>query len=491
MIKKVIMAGSIALSLAVQAAEVVSVCDSAPVAIDSRKGVKYDNFTNQVHSISYDATWVGENESAEVVIVENGVEIKRTTGSGAFDYIVKDYEPHILTYTTYIGGVKQEEVYTATFNAIDCEGMGVPGLQRVTFTGSAYDTSHIALGAEPIVTLNGEGMYDSMIGANTTYAYSGYMYFRANEAYTFRAYFDDYSSVMVDNKMVVAKNSSECKEGTGSVSFESAGWRKVEFRVSNSGGNGGLVSGAGYQGVWYQTDKDAIWQKMVDDGSGTLLRTGPDYCGVVILKAAMRPSDPTIMDVVYKVVSHKVTVKVRALAYQDGNRSFANAVPVLTFADGTEANIGDNVPANKELTLSWQVAADWSADLEKVRFEVMVMDDELLPLHFVTIPKTPNHTAVKYSDTVLTATPIMNALFWLYASQDDDLTLSNGVLSNPFFDVASGTSLRNESQTVAWLYQKMGYSLLSGKNLEYVNSAARISLSPSGIRQFAVKTINE
>ena len=470
-------------------ANIISSSNSAPITIDS--GVMYDNITNQTHSIEWDSTWIGENESAEVVIVENGVEIKRVTGSGVFDYIVKDYEPHILTYTTYIGGVKQDEVYTATFNAIDCEGMGVPGLQRVTFTGSAYDTSHIALGAEPIVTLDGEGMYDSTIGANTTYAYSGYMYFRANETYTFRAYFDDYSSVMVDNKMVVTKNDAECKEGTGSISFESAGWRKVEFRVSNSGGNGGLVSGAGYQGVWYQTDKDAIWRKMVDDGSGTLLRTGPDYCGVVILKAAMRPSDPTIMDVVYKVVSHKETVKVRALAYQDGNRSFANAVPVLTFADGTEANIGDNVPANKELALSWQVAADWSADLEKVRFEVMVMDDELLPLHFVTIPKTPNHAAIKYSDTVLTATPIMNALFWLYASQTEGLTLTNGRLNYNGTELANGTNISNPAATVGMLYGIMGYSVLSGEDLNYVNAAARISLSPSGIRQFAVKTIAE
>ena len=490
MIKKVIMGIAIALSFTAQA-EVISVSDSAPVAIDSRKGVKYDNTTNQTHSIEWDATWVGENESAEVVIADNGIEIKRATGSGAFDYIVKDYEPHILTYTTYIGGVAQEEVYTTTFNAIDCEGMGVPGLQRVTFTGSAYDTSHIALGAEPIVTLDGEGMYDSTIGANTTYAYSGYMYFRANETYTFRAYFDDYSSVMVDNKIVVAKNGSTCKEGTGSVSFASAGWRKVEFRVSNSGGNGGLVGGAGYQGVWYQTDKDATWRKMVDDGSGTLLRTGPDYCGVVILKAAMRPSDPTIMDVVYKVVSHKETVKVRALAYQDGNRSFANAVPVLTFADGTEANIGDNVPANKELALSWQVAADWSADLEKVRFEVMVMDDELLPLHFVTIPKTPNHAAIKYSDTVLTATPIMNALFWLYASQTEGLTLTNGRLNYNGTELANGMNVSNPAATVGMLYGMMGYSVLSGEDLNYVNAAARISLSPSGIRQFAVKTITE
>lgn len=489
MVKKIVITMmTMGMSIIAQA-NIISSSESAPITIDS--GVLYDNTTNLTHSIEWDVTWVGENESAEMVIADNGVEIKRATGSGVFDYTLKDYEPHVLTYTTYIGGVAQEEVYTATFNAINCEGKGVPGLQRVTFTGSAYDTSHIALGAEPIVTLDGEGMYDSNIGANTTYAYSGYMHFRANETYTFRAYFDDYSSVMVDNKIVVAKNGSTCKEGTGSISFASAGWRKVEFRVSNSGGNGGLVGGAGYQGIWYQTDKDATWRKMVDDGSGTLFRSGPDYCGVVILKAAMRPSDPTIMDVVYKVVSHKETVKVRALAYQDGNRSFANAVPVLTFADGTEANIGDNIPANKELTLSWQVAADWSADLEKVRFEVMVMDDELLPLHFVTIPKTPNHATIKYSDTVLTATPIMNALFWLYASQTEGLTLTNGRLKYNGTELANGTNVSNPAATVGVLYGMMGYSVLSGEDLNYVNAAARISLSPSGIRQFAVKTMAE
>ena len=190
MIKKIVMGIVAMMSLAVRS-EVISSCDSAPIAIDSRKGIKYLNPTNQSYSIEWNAAWVGENESAEVVIVDNGTEIKRATGGGAFDYAIKDYGPHVLTYTTYIGGVAQEEVYTATFNAINCEGMGVPGLQRTTFTGSAYDLSHVALGAEPIVTLDGEGMYDSNIAEYTTYLYSGFMYFRANETYTFRAHFDD------------------------------------------------------------------------------------------------------------------------------------------------------------------------------------------------------------------------------------------------------------------------------------------------------------
>ena len=445
--------------------------------------------SNRTFRVSYDTQWMSDDPQAEIVVSADGKELARRTGNGDIEWSPRDYGSYVLTCQTLVGGVAVGETYSQTIYIVDIEDMGLPGLQRVTFTGSAYDTSHIALGAEPIVTLDGEGMYDSNIGANTTYAYSGYMYFRANETYTFRAYFDDYSSVMVDNKIVVAKNSSTCKEGTGSISFASAGWRKVEFRVSNSGGNGGLVGGAEYQGVWYQTDKDQAWHKIVDDGSGTCLRTGPDYCGVVILKAAMRPSDPTIMDVVYKVQSPKEKVSVRALAYENGNRSFANAVPVLTFADGTGVNIGDDVTANEEHTLSWQVAADWATDLTKVRFEVMVMDEGLLPLHFVTIPKTANHAAIQYSDTVLSSTAVMNALFWLYAGLDDDLSLSNGRLSGPFGELANGANVSNPAQTVSWLYQKMGYSTLTGANLNYVNSAARINLTPSGLRQFAVKTI--
>ena len=455
---------------------------SAPVAIDSRVGTLYESQTNIVYKLAYNATWVGDSATAEVIIADNGDEVKRVSGRGDVAWTPADYGRHVLTYTTYIGGVAQEDVYSATYDIIDCEGMGLPGLQRVTFTGSAYDASNVALGAEPIVTLNGEGMYDASLGAQSTYAYAGYMYFHADETYTFRGNFDDYSSVLVDNAEVVAQHTGDKSGSIGP--FAESGWHKVDFRVSNNGG----ASGGGF-GIQYQTDKDQAWHKIEDDGSGTYLRTGPDYCGVVILKAAMRPSDPTIMDVVYKVQSPKEKVSVRALAYENGNRSFANAVPVLTFADGTDVNIGDDITANEEHTLSWQVAADWATDLTKVRFEVMVMDEGLLPLHFVTIPKTANHAAIQYSDTVLSSTAVMNALFWLYACQDDDLTLTNGRLSNQYIDLANGTTILNHAQTVGYLYQKMGYGTLSGKNLEYVNSAARINLSQDGLRQFAVKTI--
>lgn len=490
MMKKLmtVVAGAVAAWPALAA--VICSADSPATFVDSRRGTRYEAGTNAVHTLAYDASWVGGEATAEVAIAVDGAELVRVTGAGSCAWTNATYGAHTLTYTTYIGGVAQDEVYSATFYAIQLEGLGAPGLQRTTLTGSAYDTGHARMGGEPLVTLDGAGMYDNTIGVKTTYAYTGYMFFRAGETYTFRASFDDYAWVSVDNQTVVARNASECKEGTGTISFSEAGWRAVDFRVANNGGAGGAVGGASYQGIWYQTDADATWRPIADDGTGTLFRTGPDYCGVEILSARMRPSDPTILDIVYKVTSPKETVKVRALAYEDGKRSFATAVPALTFADGTEANVGDAVAANEEKTLSWQVAADWATDLSKVRFEVMVAEDELLPLHFVAIPATASHAAITYSDTEVTSGAVLNALLWLYAGLDDALTLTSGRLTNADgLLLADGATVKNEAQTLAWLFGRMGYGVLSGDDLAYVNAVSRISLKPSGLRQFAVKTV--
>lgn len=442
--------------------------------------------TNQVFQVSYDTRWMSDNPQAEIVISANGVELARRTGNGEIEWNPPGYGTYVLTCRTLVDGVAVGEIYSRTIYVVDGAGMGVPGLQRVTFTGSAYDASETVLGAESMVTLTGEGIYATTLGANTTYAYSGYMFLRAGETYTFRGCFDDYSSVRIDDQQVVAKHTGDANGSVGP--FAQGGWHKVDFRVSNGTGASGPTNGVGIQ---YQTDADATWRKIEDDGSGTIFRTGPDYCGVQIMSARMRPSNPTIMDIVYKVVSPKPTVKVRALAYEDGNRSFKNAVPILTFADGTGGNVGDHITANEEHTISWQVAADWATDLTKVRVEIMVMDDALLPLHLVTIPRTANHAAIQYSDTVLNSTAVMNALLWLYASQDGDLNLANGVLSNQNGVLCNGTTIKNEAATVSWVYSKMGYGVLSGEDLNYVNSVVRSNLAPSGLRQFAVKTFNE
>ena len=73
---------------------------------------------------------------------------------------------------------------------------------------------------------------------------------------------------------------------------------------------------------------------------------------LVIVSSQIRANDPTILDVVYKVTSDKPTVNVRALAFEDGERSFWKVVRPETFvkdADGNETaqSIGDGIAANE------------------------------------------------------------------------------------------------------------------------------------------------
>ena len=91
-----------------------------------------------------------------------------------------------------------------------------------------------------------------------------------------------------------------------------------------------------------------------------------------VISAQMRDSDPTVMDVKYRVSSSSDKVNVRVLAFEDGVRSFANVVRPTTFLEGSV--IGDNVPANTVNSFAWKVSADWKVDLAKVSVEVLAQD---------------------------------------------------------------------------------------------------------------------
>ncbi len=120
-------------------------------------------------------------------------------------------------------------------------------------------------------------------------------------------------------------------------------------------------------------------------------KTGVAATLPVIIRSQIRANDPTILDVDYIVCSGQPTVDVRALAFEDGERSFWKVVRPETFVkdtDGNETapNIGDGIAANVEHTLSWKVSSDWKTDLAKVKFEILTREDGVLPLDLITIP---------------------------------------------------------------------------------------------------------
>lgn len=175
----------------------------------------------------------------------------------------------------------------------------------------------------------------------------------------------------------------------------------------------------------------------------------------VIVSCQMRPTDPTIMDVVYRVESAAEKVKVRALAFKDGVRDFAHVLRPETFIEGTSTNIGDAIAANVEHTLSWRVTADWDEDIGNVSFEVVstasATNSFVLPYMYRDETRTGEREYYVFSpsftiqrqynwDSSDASMDLMrrNVLFWFYACNDSSLNLANGVL---YWEKEDGTAM--------------------------------------------------
>ena len=256
----------------------------------------------------------------------------------------------------------------------------------------------------------------------------------------------------------------------------------------------------------YPKEYGELWQAQL-----SIAQTGgfvkENMPSVKVVSATVRENSPTIMDVVYKVTSTKQTVKVRAIAFEDGVRSFANVTRVETLVDGTGVNVGDSVAANVEHTISWNVAADLQTDLANIVVEVLAIEDDILPLELTTIPANGTNRAMEISWNLLGERQVFDALLWLYADKDPGLTLTDGVLKNGDITLCNGTTLSlNRSERRNWdgtgyyykyfnddldyIFSKMGFATLTGDTLTYANSMTRMGLSPSGIRQYAYRWIN-
>lgn len=102
--KKCLMTFSVVVVAQMTLGSVICSGDSASVVIDSR--------TEPVaNSVLWNVSWIGGDAGATVVITDNGVEVKRTTGIGEFSF--SGIGRHELKYETYIDGVAQDEVYEA------------------------------------------------------------------------------------------------------------------------------------------------------------------------------------------------------------------------------------------------------------------------------------------------------------------------------------------------------------------------------------------
>ena len=200
-----------------------------------------------------------------------------------------------------------------------------------------------------------------------------------------------------------------------------------------------------------------------------------------IVSSQVRANDPTVLDVVYRVTSDKPTVNVGALAFEDGERSFWKVVRPETFIDGTAANIGDNIAANVEHTLSWKVSSDWATDLAKVKFEILTSEQGQLPLDWVKIPGVNGVPDIEVSYNSQTDSNVINALYWYYASGVNDLTIDDGYLKNTNgVTLVSRTSISDKFASIEYAADKMGLEMFTGPLYPYAIQARRMVFDTDG-----------
>lgn len=196
-----------------------------------------------------------------------------------------------------------------------------------------------------------------------------------------------------------------------------------------------------------------------------------DYPKVNILSAQMREGNPSVMDIEYRVDSADDSpVNVRAVAYVAGRRSLTNLILPKTFVEGTAANVGDSIAVNRNLKLSWCVAADTEFSEENLRFEILAARNGGLPLELINIPSI-GETSVAYPPLY---TEVFDALLWRYADETEGLELIGDWNSTEKWKElqAEGKTLAVKSGTLGdhgthsdyaltYLYGLMGYDILT------------------------------
>ena len=213
--------------------------------------------------------------------------------------------------------------------------------------------------------------------------------------------------------------------------------------------------------------------------SAALANTAPTP---VVVSAAMRPGT-TFMDVVYRVNDpDDATVKVRALAFVDGVRSFANVLRPVTFVEGTVVKIGDAIPTNTNHTLTWNVGSDWNIALGQVKFEILCRDGRgLLAFDWISIPAAGGNPALTISKDTPADASVLSALFWQYADGDAGLTLNAGVLSGSASSgVFGGVVLANgntlQTYGAPYIFKQMNLDPVSSLEMNYAAVSARAGL---------------
>jgi sugar lactone lactonase YvrE len=149
-----------------------------------------------------------------------------------------------------------------------------------------------------------------------------------------------------------------------------------------------------------------------------------------IVSQGRRPGT-SLVDVDYTVKdADNVTVQTAALAFKNGGNSLADVIPISSFAEGSGSKLGANTATGQVHRFTWDVTKDWATDFGEVQLEVLAKDGRgLFNLDFIQIPAAEGNAVLKISRSPLTDVDFLSVWYWLVATGDPGIQLSNGVVN--------------------------------------------------------------
>ena len=195
--------------------------------------------------------------------------------------------------------------------------------------------------------------------------------------------------------------------------------------------------------------------------------------------SATQRQGTTYVDIDYVVSDPDSTnASTALLAFTDGANTLNNVLRLNTFVEGTDSNVGDGIPSDTKMRVTWDAAADWSADFGQVEFEILARaNDKLMDIHYITIPSNGPDPELTISRSPILDSDFLSCWYWLIATNDTAINLVSGKVygaSGPYTGLVLADGVITTTNGRAFLFERMNVQEASAAQV----ARARMGLTP-------------
>jgi len=225
-----------------------------------------------------------------------------------------------------------------------------------------------------------------------------------------------------------------------------------------------------------------------------------------VVRSAVQRVGSGVVDIDFEVVdANSPTVMVHAIAFEGDATTLAKAIPMRTFVEGTETNLGAAVHTGVTNRLSWDASADWAADYGDVRMAFLCREAprDLLDLHFLELPALYGNPAVTINRVAITQQDLLPVWIWLVAANDPAVRFDAGAVygvGGGYHDELLADDSGTTAEGRAFLFARLGIREATAAELQYAREATtpgsvtkwssrfRIDGRPTHVNEFCFDT---